>query len=44
MDFNNEVNRIAKERFENGTRTKEQYNDIALVELYREQVPKQHID
>ena len=44
MHFNNEVNRIAKERFENGTITEEQYNDIAFVEVGGELVPKQHFD
>ena len=44
MHFNNEVNRIAKERFENGTITKEQYEDIAFVEVGGKQVPKEHFD
>ena len=44
MHFNNEVNRIAKERFENGTITEEQYNDIAFVEVGGERVPKEHFD
>lgn len=44
MHFNNEVNRIAKERFENGTITKEQYEDIAFVKVGGELVPKEHFD
>ena len=44
MHFNNEVNRIAKERFEAGTITEDQYNAIAFEEVGGKQVPKAHFD
>jgi len=44
MHFNNEINRIAKERFEAGTLTEEQYEELAFMEVGDEKVARQHFD
>ena len=44
MHFNNEVNRIAKERFEAGTLTEDQYKALAFDTVGGEEVPKVHFD
>lgn len=44
MHFNNQINRIAKERFEAGTLTEEQYEELAFMEVGDEKVARQHFD
>jgi hypothetical protein len=44
MHFNNEVNRIAKERFEAGTLTEDQYKALAFDTVGGKEVPKVHFD
>ncbi len=44
MHFNNEVNRIAKERFEARTLTEDQYKALAFDTVGGKEVPKVHFD
>ena len=44
MHFNNEVNRIAKERFDEGTITEPQYKALAFEKVGGKEVPKEHFD